>query len=133
MNPEFIKPSLAIVDARVQVALARVAEEASEVIKEAMKALRFGVNNRYPADGPTNAEKIVAEFRDLEQALIDAGFVEPRGERHYQAERIDRLIAAIIDEGSHPQVHREILAEHRRQWPTLWDAIDRLVATRRGR
>lgn len=72
MNREFIRPTLAPMRAEQQVHLVRAAEEASELIKEVAKALRFGIDNRYPADGPTNAEKIVAEFCDIEQALIDA-------------------------------------------------------------
>lgn len=71
----FIHDALADVPGPQQVALARAAEECAELTKEAMKALRFGIHNRYPADGPTNAEKIVAEFRDIEAALIDAGLL----------------------------------------------------------
>lgn len=76
MNRAFILPTLhQELDGERQVSLARAAEEASELVKEAMKALRFGLENRYPADGPTNAEKIVAEFRDIEAALVDAGLL----------------------------------------------------------
>lgn len=54
-----------------RVALVRVMEEAAELQKEAAKALRFGLANRYPKRGPTNAQKMVAEFSDIEAALID--------------------------------------------------------------
>lgn len=73
MNREFIYRSLADQHGAKQVALARVAEECSELAKEAMKALRFGIENRYPASDPTNAEKMAAEYRDIEQALLDVG------------------------------------------------------------
>lgn len=75
MNPDHIHPYLAALPGAQQVALVRVAEEASEVIKEVAKALRFGVNNRYPDTGPTNAEKILAEYSDLTEALKDAGIL----------------------------------------------------------
>jgi len=65
--------------AEQQVAIVRVMEEASELQKECAKALRFGLSNRYPAKGLTNAEKIVAEFRDVESALMDAGVIGVRG------------------------------------------------------
>lgn len=74
MNREFIHAELSThVDGPTQVALARVAEECGELAIEAMKSLRFGLQNRYPANGPTNAQKLVAEYRDIEHALIDAG------------------------------------------------------------
>lgn len=78
MNREFIHPSLANIPGDRQVALARVAEEASELTKEAMKALRFGLGNRYPVGDPTNAAKIIAELRDVVAALRDAGLVKAR-------------------------------------------------------
>lgn len=105
MNREFIRPSLADVDdPALQVHLSRAAEEASELVKEAMKALRFGLQNRYPADGPTNAEKIVAEFRDIESALVDAGLIGravlPKGEASLLspewAARVDALFNGSV-------------------------------------
>lgn len=78
MNREFIHSTLdQSIPGEKQVALSRVAEEAAELTKEAMKALRFGLENRYPPDGPTNAEKIVAEFEDVARALADAGLLVP--------------------------------------------------------
>jgi hypothetical protein len=38
------------------------------------------------------------------------------------------LRRAILDKGPRPDVHDEIMTRHRREWPTLWRAIDRLVA-----
>lgn len=78
MNAEYVLDRLdPSVDAKVQVSLARAAEEASELTKEAMKGLRFGLQNRFPAEGPTNAEKIIAEFEDIARALADAGLLVP--------------------------------------------------------
>lgn len=34
---------------------------------------------------------------------------------------------AVDDAGPRPDVHREIMARHRAEWPTLWDAIDWLI------
>lgn len=78
MDHRFIKGALSPnAHPQQQVALARIAEEAAEIVKEAMKALRFGPANRYPDPGPTNAEKIVSEFHDLTAAVIDAFGIEP--------------------------------------------------------
>lgn len=38
---------------------------------------------------------------------------------------------AVRDEpnpGPRPEVHRDVLERHRAEWPTLWRAIDALVA-----
>lgn len=43
-------------------------------------------------------------------------------------EAIAALRAAIENEGPHPEVHREVMARHRAEWPTLWTAIDALLA-----
>lgn len=42
------------------------------------------------------------------------------------------LRKAIMDEGSHPSHHRQVMARHRREWPVLWKAIDQLVTTTKG-
>lgn len=34
---------------------------------------------------------------------------------------------AVVVPGPVPQHHRSILARHRAEWPTLWDAIDHLL------
>lgn len=58
---------------RAEHLLACLAEECGEVAKECMKSLRFGLDDKVTRDpsgprgteGPTNAEKIVAELNDL--------------------------------------------------------------------
>jgi hypothetical protein len=40
---------------------------------------------------------------------------------------VDELRRAIEDPGPRPDIHFEIMARHRREWPTLWAAIDRLL------
>lgn len=47
-----------------EVLLAQLAEEASELSKQCMKALRFGVDSFDPADGIPNQERISQEFHD---------------------------------------------------------------------
>lgn len=52
-------------------ALAKVAEEASEVVKEACKAIRFGAmssNPKEPFEG-TNLVRLNHEFNDLKEAM----------------------------------------------------------------
>lgn len=38
------------------------------------------------------------------------------------------LREAIQDEGPNPEHHRETMARHRREWPTLWRAIDAFLS-----
>ena len=42
------------------------------------------------------------------------------------------LQKAIMDEGSHPLHHRQVMARHRKEWAVLWRAIDKLVKTTKG-
>lgn len=37
------------------------------------------------------------------------------------------LREAVENEGPVPAHHRRVMARHRNEWPTLWDAIDRLI------
>lgn len=34
---------------------------------------------------------------------------------------------AIVNTGSHPGYHTTIMNRHRKEWPTLWRALDKLV------
>lgn len=43
------------------------------------------------------------------------------------ADALRDLRRAIQDKGPVPRHHDEIMAEHRAEWPRLWDAIDRLM------
>lgn len=43
------------------------------------------------------------------------------------AETIRQLREAIDNAGPSPQAHSNIMRAHRREWPTIWAAIDRLV------
>lgn len=48
-----------------------IAEEASEVIKEAMKCERFGGDNSHPDREETNDEALAREFEDLRRRFIE--------------------------------------------------------------
>lgn len=52
-------------------------------------------------------------------------------ERQIDKTKYDSLIQAIHDaiknEGISPHYHRRVMRKHRRQWPTLWRAIDNLL------
>lgn len=41
---------------------------------------------------------------------------------------IQKLIDAINNEGAVPLYHRHVMRKHRSEWPTLWKAIDEIVA-----
>lgn len=43
------------------------------------------------------------------------------------ADAVKQVREAVQDEGNHPYHHRKVLREHRRQWPALWEALDRLL------
>ena len=45
---------------------------------------------------------------------------------------IHDLVRAVLDEGPKPAAHRQIMARHRREWPTLWRAIDAIIADQKG-
>lgn len=38
-----------------------------------------------------------------------------------------QIRTAILNEGPRPDVHREIMAAFRREWPTLYHAVMRLI------
>jgi hypothetical protein len=55
-----------------------LAEECSEVAKEAAKALRFGLDDKEPNQDLTNRKKIATEFNDLYAVMsmcLDAGIL----------------------------------------------------------
>lgn len=39
---------------------------------------------------------------------------------------VEAVGSAINNAGPNPQHHREVMARHRREWPTLWRALDAL-------
>ena len=43
---------------------------------------------------------------------------------------LDDLNSAIVREGPSPSKHYRVMRKHRRQWPTLWKKIDRLIEWR---
>lgn len=45
-------------------------------------------------------------------------------------EAVDLLARAITDEGPVPMYHRIVMDRARKEWPTLWHAIDRILAAR---
>lgn len=50
-----------------------------------------------------------------------------RGDYDTKREAIKQLRNAIDVEGRSPEHHHNIMAKHRKEWPTLWKAIDRLL------
>ena len=64
---------------------------------------------------------------DLQHVLDDV--LGTRAQRRVVAE----VIAAIENEGRAPAYHQMIMARHRREWPTLWKALDALRDNYHGR
>lgn len=52
-------------------ALSRIAEEASEIIKIVCKAQRFGLNDTHPAKQKRNIDLLFEEKKDLDEAYTD--------------------------------------------------------------
>ena len=55
---------------KTQYLLCKLAEEASEVAKAALKAQQFGLEEVYPKTGQSNAERITEELNDLMGILV---------------------------------------------------------------
>lgn len=34
---------------------------------------------------------------------------------------------AILNEGPQPLYHKSVMEKHRKEWPTLWNALDKLI------
>ena len=45
--------------------LIKLSEECSEISKEALKAVQFGLGNHHPDETRTNNDKLISEFNDL--------------------------------------------------------------------
>lgn len=41
---------------------------------------------------------------------------------------VQRILEAIINPGRNPALHYRMMERHRKEWPTLWAALDELVA-----
>lgn len=50
-----------------------------------------------------------------------------RSELHEQSLAISQLRRAIKDAGPQPRFHEKIMSRHRKEWPTLWAAIDNIL------
>jgi hypothetical protein len=44
-----------------------------------------------------------------------------------QEKIIEEIRNAILNEGPRPDYHKVIMEKHRLQWPTLWNALDKLI------
>jgi hypothetical protein len=71
---------------------------------------------------PQDRADIELLLRALNQPLI---IVQPMSELELA---VDKIRLAIENEGTNPYYHRRIMYRHRREWPTLWRAIDALMA-----
>lgn len=46
---------------------------------------------------------------------------------------LDALWSAVHDAGPVESYHRDVMRRHRREWPTLWRAIDAILIADRGK
>ena len=65
-----------------QVSLARLAEEAGELVQVAIKALRFGMDNYHPDTKEMNYAAIERELADVRQAYADLNRAYSLRKRH---------------------------------------------------
>jgi hypothetical protein len=51
----------------------------------------------------------------------------------FQDGQLRQIRNAIYDEGVNPQHHRSVMYRHRKEWPTLWKAIDEsMIENKKG-
>lgn len=55
------------------------------------------------------------------------GLVHGRRQAEGLVEKVEAVRKAVADAGPVPSHHRSVLDCHRREWPTLWRALDALV------
>jgi hypothetical protein len=48
-------------------------------------------------------------------------------------EAVKNVVMAIRDSGSVPRWHYRIMFRHRKEWPTLWKALDELISAHENR
>lgn len=86
-----------------------LSEEASEIIKDVCKSLRFGLEDRNVLDptGPTNRERIVNELKDfmaIVEMLEAEGIIplcwESYGDRDTKKEKVRKFIEYAKGKGS---------------------------------
>lgn len=67
--------------------------------------------------------------KDIEAQLVEAWinnfFLKKRNQNLENA--VSDIVKAINDKGKVPQYHAHVLRKHREEWPTLWQALDKLV------
>jgi hypothetical protein len=64
--------------------------------------------------------------KTCEKFSIDA--FNAKSQLMHLKDHIEILEKSITNEGPYPKHHRKIMFKHRREWPTLWNAIDRLLS-----
>lgn len=60
------------------------------------------------------------------------GEVAESGNEKNHPTPVEQLARAVYDKGRMPIYHDTVMARHRKEWPTLWAAIDRLLESRGG-
>ena len=48
-----------------------------------------------------------------------------------QDEAVQKVKRAILNEGRMPAHHRKVMQQHRKEWPTLWAALDELMRSKK--
>lgn len=89
--------------------IACLAEEGSEIAQDAMKSLRFGLQDRNVLNptGPTNQERLVNELNDLlgvAEMLVTVGALPPdwqsAAKQQAKREKVARFMAYAIEVGA---------------------------------
>lgn len=86
----------------LQISLMRLQEENTKLKEQSLLWMK-------------QAEKISIQSRKFEYELT-----------HLKS-RVWELHSAIENAGINPRFHHKIMKKHRKEWPTLWKVIDRLV------
>lgn len=62
-----------------------------------------------------------------EDEAYQRGLADGRAEARALLGRIEAVRSAVHEPGPMPNFHRRVADRHRREWPTLWRALDSLV------
>lgn len=78
-------------------------------------------------------EKLVdAHKSDLYEKMIDRSYSDRKDEEierlrelvRFQDNQLRQIRNAIYDEGINPAYHQYVMNKQRKEWPTLWEALD---------
>ena len=77
--------------------------------------------------GVIDRDQLTEALEMYDAHMKRTGYLSPEGvaELAEAAHILADIMEAIDNEGPKPRYHREVMKRHRKQWPSLWAAIDK--------